>query len=99
MEDKQKSIMELTDIVDKDIETIVALRLRAERKVSRHQRLIEKATNSLGRPLSLYIIALFIILWLLINELHNFFGIRAFDAPPFSWLQGIVSLSALVMTV
>ncbi len=99
MEDKQKSMMELTDIVDKDIETIVALRLKAERKVSRHQRLIEKATNNLGRPLSLYVIALFIILWILINDLHKSFGITAFDAPPFSWLQGIVSLSALVMTV
>ena len=99
MEDKQKSTMELTDIVDQDIETIVAMRMRAERKVSRHQRAIERATNSLGRPLTLYIIALFIILWILINAFHKSFGLPAFDEPPFSWLQGIVSLSALVMTV
>src|SRR5581483_8302696 len=99
MEDTQKSILELTDIVDQDIETIVAMRMKAERKVSRHQRAIEKATNSLGRPLTLYIIALFIFIWILISTQHNFFGLPAFDEPPFSWLQGIVSLSALVMTV
>ncbi len=46
--DDQKSITELTDILDQDIETIVALRMRAERKVSRHQRLIERVTSALG---------------------------------------------------
>lgn len=99
MEDKQQSIMELTDIVDQDIETIVAMRMRAERTVSRHQRLIEKATGSLGRPLTLYIIALSIIIWILISTLHNSLGLPTFDEPPFPWLQGIISLSALVMTV
>ncbi len=99
MEDKQKSIMELTDIVDQDIETIVAMRMKAERKVSRHQRVIEKTTNSLGRPLTLYIIALFLIGGILISVQHSSFGLPAFDPPPFSWLQGIISLSALVMTV
>ncbi|MEO8974045.1 MAG: DUF1003 domain-containing protein [Ktedonobacteraceae bacterium] len=99
MEDKQKNIMELTDIVDQDIETIVAMRMKAERKVSRHQRAIEKATNSLGRPLTLYIIALAIIIWIITSTLHSSLGLPAFDEPPFPWLQGIVSLSALVMTV
>ena len=46
--DDQKTITELTDILDQDIETIVALRKRAERKVSRHQRLIERFTSALG---------------------------------------------------
>ena len=48
MAEAPKMITELTDILDQDIETIVSLRMNAERKVSRHQRLIEKAIGNLG---------------------------------------------------
>ena len=99
MASTEKGITELTDILDQDIETIVALRLHAERKVSRHQRLIEKATSTLGRPRSVYLIALFTTLWIIINLFHSYEGLPLMDAPPFPWLQGFVSLSALVMTV
>jgi len=63
----QKMITELTDILDQDIETIVALRLHSERKVSRHQRLIEKVIQNLGRPSFFYLIWLFVILWILVS--------------------------------
>jgi len=96
---EQKSITELTDILDQDIETIVAMRLHAERKISHHQRLIEKITAILGRPLSVYLILLFIALWSLINGFSSSLGLAVLDAPPFPWLQGIVGLSALLMTV
>lgn len=95
----QKTITELTDILDQDIETIVALRLNAERKVGRHQRVMEKATGALGQPLAVYFILLFIALWILVNLFHNALGLFLFDIPPFPWLQDIGSLSALVMTV
>jgi uncharacterized membrane protein len=94
-----KPITELTDILDQDIETIVALRLNAERKVSRHQRVIEKATATLGRPGSLYSILLIILFWIIVNMLHTYLGLSLFDAPPFPWLQDMVSICALVMTV
>ena len=96
---KQETIVELTDILDQDIETIVALRMNAERKVNRHQRMIEKATSQLGRPLSVYFILLLIVAWIGVNIFHALFGIPAFDPPPFSWLQDLISLSALIMTV
>jgi uncharacterized membrane protein len=99
MTDNQKSITELTDILDQDIETIVALRMRAERKVSRHQRLIEQATTAVGRPQAVYFIILFITVWMVMSLLHNVLGLPVFDAPPFAWLQDLMSASALVMTV
>lgn len=95
----QKTITELTDILDQDIETIVALRLSAERKVSRHQRVMEKATSALGQPMAVYLIILFIVLWVIVNVFHNILGLLIFDTPPFPWLQDLGSLSALVMTV
>lgn len=99
MADEEKAITELTDILDQDIETIVALRLHAERKVSRHQRMIERATGALGRPRAVYLIVLLIMGWVVISLFHSIFGIPAFDSPPFPWLQDTVSISALLMTV
>lgn len=92
-------ITDLTDILDQDIEAIVALRMNAERKVSRHQRVIEKVTSLLGRPLSVYITLLITFLWITLNDLHHPLGFPVFDAPPFPWFQDIVSLSALLMTI
>ena len=92
-------LTELTDILDKDIEAIVAMRINAERKVSYHQRLIEKTTSALGRPLAVYIILLIILLWVIANVFHKALDLPAFDTPPFAWLQDVVSISALLMTV
>lgn len=93
------TLTELTDILDKDIEAIVAMRINAERNVNYHQRLIEKATNALGRPLAVYIILLIVALWISANAFHNALGFPVFDSPPFAWLQDTVSISALLMTV
>jgi len=100
--DDRTAVTELTDILDKDIEAIVAMRINAERKVSYHQRLIEKATNALGRPFAVYVILIFITLWVAINVFHRsllWLGVPLFDAPPFAWLQDAVSMGALLMTV
>ena len=99
MVSKQPDITDLTDILDKDIEAIVALRMNAERKVSSHQRFIEKVTSALGRPLAVYITIVAAIVWMTVNILHRSLGLPVFDAPPFSGLQDIVSLCALLMTI
>ncbi len=98
-EEEEKGITELTDILDQDIETIVALRIHAERKVSRHQRVIEKITSALGRPFSVYFILMFTLVWVFISVSHTYIGLPFYDTPPFPWLQDIVSLAALLLTV
>lgn len=97
--EEEKGVMELTDILDQDIETIVALRIHAERKVSRHQRFIEKITSGLGRPFSVYFILVFIVFWIFVSASHTYIGIPFYDTPPFPWLQDIVSLAALLLAV
>ncbi len=99
MAENTGALTELTDILDQDIEAIVAMRINAERKVSYHQRLIEKATSTLGRPLAVYVILLLVVLWVIAYIFHKALGLPVFDAPPFAWLQDIVSISALLMTV
>lgn len=86
------------DPIAQNIETIANLHIKSERKVGRTQRAIERVTAFLGRPRFLALITLFVLLWILANDFAVRLGYKAFDPPPFSWLQGIVGLSALLMT-
>ena len=52
----------------------------------------------MGRPLYAGSILLFVALWILANVYAREFGWVEFDPAPFSWLQGIVSLGALLTT-
>ena len=97
-EDTIQESMELVDIVGENIESIVDLHMRSEKRVSHHQRLIEAVTVNLGRPLFFYFILLFVAAWIGINLLLPHLGIKSFDPAPFSWLQGLVGLSALLTT-
>ena len=86
------------DLVSQNIDAIAALHAHAERGVSRYQRAIEGATALLGRPLFLYVIFAFVALWVAANLLAPRLHWTQWDTPPFNWLQGILSLAALLMT-
>lgn len=92
------SVTASSDPTNQSIETLANLHIRMERKVGRHQRAIETVTAFLGRPRFLYFILLFVILWIGVNmALWQEHG-TIVDSPPFYWLQGIIGLSALLMT-
>lgn len=86
------------DLVAQNIDAIAALHAHAERGVSRYQRTIEVATSFLGRPLFFYFILAVVTFWVGGNLLAPRFHWRQWDPPPFSWLQGMVGLGALLMT-
>ena len=94
----ENSATEEVDVVAQNIETIADLHIRAEQDVGTHQRAIEKITSFLGRPRFLYFILLIVLLWIGVNVWLIDLGMYHIDQPPFSWLQGIISLSALLMT-
>jgi uncharacterized membrane protein len=58
---------------------------------------IEKVTASIGQPWALNVILGAVMLWVVINTLGSKAGLPVVDPPPFSWLQGVVSLSALLV--
>jgi len=89
---------ELADPMNQSIETLANLHIHMERRVGRHQRAIETVTAFLGRPRFLYFILLFVLLWIAINLFVQRSGLATIDPPPFYWLQGLVALSALLMT-
>lgn len=89
--------MDIPDHINENIEAISDLHFRAERRLTIHQRGIERVTNSLGRPVFLYGILSLVGLWIAINLAVPSLGLPAFDPPPFNLLSGAVSLSALVI--
>ena len=80
-----------------NVETLTSLRARAEQGVSDHQRRIERWSDRLGQPRSVYVILATVAAWIGFNLLAPHVGLRPFDPPPFVWLQGLVGLGALLM--
>jgi len=84
--------------ISQNIDSILAFYRREEQKISDSQRLLERVGGFMGRPSYLAFVLAFVALWLLVNGLCELIGVEAPDLPPFFWLEGIVSLAALLTT-
>jgi|SRR5471030_2156490 uncharacterized membrane protein len=84
--------------VDDTVDSIAVIEKRAHEERSLHQRWIERVTSTVGQPGTVYVLIAFVTGWIAVNLVLHAMG-RAFDPPPFAWLQGIVTLSALFMTI
>jgi uncharacterized membrane protein len=85
--------------VGHNIQTIAALFAKAERRVGRHQLVIERVTDVLGRPGTAYVFTVAVVVWTVANGFAGRFGVRPVDPPPFQWLQGVACIAAVLMTV
>ena len=82
-----------------DVESVASIRARAEQRLDRHQRMMEVLTAALGRPRTVYVTLSVVVGWVAFNLLTpKLLGWQRIDPPPFFWLQGMVALSALLMT-
>ena len=85
--------------VSQDVESVASIRARAEQRLDRHQRMMEVLTTALGRPRTVYVTLSIVVGWVAFNLVTpKLFGWQCIDPPPFFWLQGVVALSALLMT-
>ena len=89
----------LPDHVSQQIETIATLHARGESDVSVHQRLIERVTAFLGRPLFLNVTIAAIAVWVFLNVPANRSNLAPFDPAPFPLLAGLVSTGGLLLTI
>lgn len=87
------------DPISNNIENILAFYTREDKNVTCSQRMLECIIDSLGQPLYLGAIVLFVVLWMLANFLFRQLGWVPFDSPPYHWLQGIIGLGALLIMV
>jgi len=84
--------------ISQNIEAIEDYYKREDQRVGHAQRLLERFSAAIGRPWFLGSIVLFVAAWILFNVMAPRVGMSKFDPPPFSALQGIVSLAALLTT-
>ena len=84
------------DQTSQNIEAIREFYSREEQKISRSQRITERVSGFIGRPIFLGFILLFVTLWIIANVVMRRMGMAEFDPAPYFWLQGIVSLGALL---
>ncbi|KAF0164809.1 MAG: hypothetical protein FD157_1973 [Rhodocyclaceae bacterium] len=86
------------DQISQNIEAVLDFYAREEQKMTGSQRVMERISRFVGQPAFLGIILLFVTLWIFANIALRAFGRTEFDPAPYFWLQGIVALSALLIT-
>jgi uncharacterized membrane protein len=84
--------------VNENIGTIAEFHARHEDRLSTTQKLMEKIALFLGSPAYVAGNVILVILWVGANLLGEDLGWKTFDPPPFSLLQGIVTLNAFVIS-
>jgi len=87
-----------TDQIGQNIAAVHAFYARQTSELGRSQRLAETLANAVGHPACLLLILLLVALWVLGNLVCVKLGWGAFDPAPYFWLQGLVSLNALLIT-
>jgi uncharacterized membrane protein len=85
----------LSDVVERNIRTILRLRAQSARSRSFQDRLSDVITGFSGRLSFLYLHALWFGAWILLNT--GWFSARVFDPFPYGLLTMIVSLEAIFL--
>ena len=85
--------------VEETIRSIADFHARRHSEATRLQRWVERAVRLVGRPRSIGVLTVFILIWIAINLALLAIGQKGFDPPPFQILQDIGELVALYITV
>jgi len=85
--------------IEETVQAISRLQAQHESRATPGERLMDQMTAVIGQPRFLIWVALVVIGWTLGNLGAPRLGHAALDPPPFYWLQGATSLSALFVTV
>jgi uncharacterized membrane protein len=82
-----------------NLELLETFKQDEEAKISVAQQRIERISAFFGSPAYFASAVLFILAWIGVNTWGARAGWHPIDAPPFFWLQGLVSCNALLLTV
>ena len=86
----------LNKVIERNIRTIIRLRLKAARERTLHDRIADTITSLSGRMGFVYVHIVWFGLWVLLNT--GRVGVRAFDPFPYGLLTMIVSLEAIFLS-
>ncbi len=79
--------------IQSTVEAIARLHEEHRQGASFLQRIVERVTGLVGRPFFIGLLTGLVLVWMVVAL------ITRWDPPPFNWLQGVVGLLALYVTV
>src|ERR1700722_14436252 len=85
----------LSDHISDNVDNVVALQRRETDALTPAQRRVERVGRFVGRPTYLVGVLLTATLWVAFNVTAPYVGLRAFDKPPFAWLDLVLTFVAL----
>lgn len=86
------------DPLARNVDEIVALENAELARTTRAQRWFEAVSRRLARPAYPIGLLIFTAAWIALNLAAHALGIPRFDPPPFAWLEGLLTLTALLTT-
>jgi uncharacterized membrane protein len=86
----------LSDVIERNIRTIIQLRLKATREEGLQHRIADAITSASGHMVFVYVHIIWFGAWILLNG--GRFGLRPFDPFPYGLLTMIVSLEAIFLS-
>src|SRR5438105_3804015 len=86
----------LSKVIERNIRTLIRLRLKAESERSVHDRVADTITSFAGRMAFVYVHVVWFGMWILVNTGRG--GVPAFDPFPYGLLTMIVSLEAIFLS-
>lgn len=86
----------LSDHINQNIADIVELQQRDIESTSLAQRRLERVSRLVARPTYILVLLGLVCGWIGLNALEQRLGLHAIDPPPFVWLQGLLTLVALL---
>jgi uncharacterized membrane protein len=86
------------DQISQNLDAILKFYTREEQKIGHTQRMVEHFSVFIGRPIFLAVTLLVVVLWVVANAAMGMAGMDEFDPAPYFWLQGIITLAALLIT-
>ena len=84
--------------IEQTVQTTARLHAEHYERSTPLQRIVDALTARAGRPRFVVGIVVIVVSWIGLNLALGALGRRPLDPPPFSWLQGAITLSALCMT-
>ena len=85
--------------IEQTIKAIAKLQSDHHQEAGTLQRSVERLTSWIGRPRFIALLTALIGLWVTLNLTAVWLGARPWDPPPFGWLQGLLGVLALYVTV
>lgn len=95
-EERAESRPALASVIERNIRTIIRLRMKAARERGLQNQIADAITTFSGRMGFVYVHVVWFVAWIVLNT--GYFGVPAFDPFPYGLLTMVVSLEAIFLS-